>query len=1520
MTLGEWLDEVVADQAAEQGVDPDDLDRDERLDAIGARLDRLSRREEPQIDRSRRRRHRDDLAEETRARRPSRQTSADDARLADELLEAAIGKFENRAAQSEERTARALGSVATWIERSHDGRREEREALDAVADRLDSIEERIAKTQARLAAHAAPPTDKVEKRIEETARSLDERMNELARRIEAGEKARTEVPRPVVRPRLDVVDAVSQIARRREELDARAAVSAGEPAKAGWRNFGVDAPAAAPAPVRPRAPGHEVSDAPRPAVVAEIAPRAAATEGLQVEIRKLSQRLDELRRESSERRETPRVEIEALRAELAAMSRSLADLAPRNAVVGIEGAIRDLTQRVATSRDSGAFSGLLAPIEGMINELRASLRAHDPRPAAQALEREIRAINEKIDHIAQSAINPKALERIRQQSEEVRNLLAEAALRPVPVDRLERQISDLADRVDRMNSSSTPHADTAHVAALLSDARALVERSTSPAALTAIERRLEQLAARMDQALERPAPAINPRALEEMSSRIESLRSSIEARPTPQVDMRALDAALRELGAKLESPARSNVDVGALEALMREINTKLSLQDNTAPDHAALERIVQELGARIDRRTNPVIDTAPLEQVLRSLGDRPVEVDTGPLEAMMRELGAKLERAPSVAIDTKPLEEMMREFGSRLATAQPAAIDLAPLERMMRDFGAKLEDAQAAALDTRRLEGLMQDVSARLDRPAPAAFDGRRLEDLMHDVSAKLDRPAPGAFDAHRLEGFMQDVAAKLDRPSAAAFDPHRLEDLIHDVSAKLDRPALAAFDSHALDAHRLEGFMQDVAAKLDRPSAAAFDPHRLEDLIHDVSAKLDRPAPATFDSHALESMLYDLGARIDQRSNPVIDTQPLEQTLRALHDKLDLAASPKLTSRLIEQAVDSLAQRLDAQRLAGAPDSHEIANQIADIHDRLGALQTAPASNSALEQMVGELLGELDRTRKALQVAAVPAGAPAPALDPHIVESLADLRVEQTNTDRRVQATLTGVQDVLEKLVDRIGQIEDDVANVSHAAPLATSAPVAAPAPSRPSTPPPVVSAAAALNSIDSEYREAPIFAPARPLVDTGHEPPAKTVRAATAASSLRSLDGSDFLIEPGAGATPRGLEKAVGEGAPKSAINAHIAAARRAAQAALAESAAKDAEDASRAGDGASSTARSLEQAKAFFAGRRRPILLGAALLAIVVTLAALGIGALRQPNLHKAEMDAPAAPKVAKADDTAPPKADARVIDPSPVGSINPKSPVVYDSAKPSNPAPRELVASLPSGVPSGLRDAAADGDPAAQYELALRLVDGRGLTRDPHAASQWLERAAIQGLAPAQYRLGSLYEKGVGVPRDVAIAKSWYKKAADAGNARAMHNLAVLSAETVGIKPDYTEAAEWFSKAAQFGVKDSQYNLAILYARGMGVPQDLGQSWLYFSLAAQQGDADAGKKRDEVAAKMDAKALEAASSALSAFHVTTPNAAANEVSPPPGGWDAFKSGQAAPVAPASKTQATNAMAPGKSATAL
>jgi localization factor PodJL len=221
-------------------------------------------------------------------------------------------------------------------------------------------------------------------------------------------------------------------------------------------------------------------------------------------------------------------------------------------------------------------------------------------------------------------------------------------------------------------------------------------------------------------------------------------------------------------------------------------------------------------------------------------------------------------------------------------------------------------------------------------------------------------------------------------------------------------------------------------------------------------------------------------------------------------------------------------------------------------------------------------------------------------------------------------------------------------------------------------------------------------------------------------------------------------------------------------------------------------------------------------------------------------------------------------------------------------PFRPAPADMAAAIPAGVSSTLRAAAAAGDTGAETEMALRYLEGKSLTRDPKIAARWFEQAATQGLPFAQYRLAALYEKGTGVARDTALAKSWYLKAANSGNARAMHNLAVLFAEDGGAgKPDYAEAAHWFRRAAELGVRDSQFNLGVLLGRGLGVPQDLGQSWMWFSLASRQGDADAAKKRDEVAAKLDAAASAAATKALADFKGQTPDPSANEA---PGGWEA------------------------------
>ncbi len=203
---------------------------------------------------------------------------------------------------------------------------------------------------------------------------------------------------------------------------------------------------------------------------------------------------------------------------------------------------------------------------------------------------------------------------------------------------------------------------------------------------------------------------------------------------------------------------------------------------------------------------------------------------------------------------------------------------------------------------------------------------------------------------------------------------------------------------------------------------------------------------------------------------------------------------------------------------------------------------------------------------------------------------------------------------------------------------------------------------------------------------------------------------------------------------------------------------------------------------------------------------------------------------------------------------------------------------------------LKQAARTGDPAAFIELGTRYLEGKGAPRDPKTAALWFERASDFGSAPAQYRLGAMYREGRGVERNTKMALKYFQIASDAGNARAMHNTAVLLAEGVNGSPEYGAAGEWFKRAAEFGIRDSQYNLAILYARGLGVSQDLMASYAWFAAAAVNGDEDAGKKRDEVGARLSGEKLQQAKAAAAAWKPKTPDPAANEVAVPAGGWDA------------------------------
>jgi len=88
-----------------------------------------------------------------------------------------------------------------------------------------------------------------------------------------------------------------------------------------------------------------------------------------------------------------------------------------------------------------------------------------------------------------------------------------------------------------------------------------------------------------------------------------------------------------------------------------------------------------------------------------------------------------------------------------------------------------------------------------------------------------------------------------------------------------------------------------------------------------------------------------------------------------------------------------------------------------------------------------------------------------------------------------------------------------------------------------------------------------------------------------------------------------------------------------------------------------------------------------------------------------------------------------------------------------------------------------------------------------------------------------------------------------------------------------------------------------------ARGIGVEQNLAESFKWFSLAAAQGDADAARKRDDIAKRLDPQSLAAAKLAIQTFTPEPQPDDAFNVAGPAGGWDSAPA-QPAPAKPAAK----------------
>lgn len=87
-------------------------------------------------------------------------------------------------------------------------------------------------------------------------------------------------------------------------------------------------------------------------------------------------------------------------------------------------------------------------------------------------------------------------------------------------------------------------------------------------------------------------------------------------------------------------------------------------------------------------------------------------------------------------------------------------------------------------------------------------------------------------------------------------------------------------------------------------------------------------------------------------------------------------------------------------------------------------------------------------------------------------------------------------------------------------------------------------------------------------------------------------------------------------------------------------------------------------------------------------------------------------------------------------------------------------------------------AEQGDPEAQYQWAMLLMNGRHVERDREKGLEWLRKAAEQEDPDALFTLAGLYLDGRGVPRDPARAMDFLQQAAEQGHEKAQARLEAL----------------------------------------------------------------------------------------------------------------------------------------------
>ncbi len=307
-----------------------------------------------------------------------------------------------------------------------------------------------------------------------------------------------------------------------------------------------------------------------------------------------------------------------MRTDIGTMSAGLADLAPRDSVTALETAIRDLTKHIETSREEGMRETLLKPLAELADDLRQTLGNIDPHLSMDGLEREIKAVGDRLEVIGRSPPDPAALAHIQEQTQEIHRLLTAAAARPLPIEQIEKQVAALAAQIARQNVPMPIASGESF------DFSA--QQQTQVDSLGKIEDRLDDLVRKVEKAVTEGSLGAQQIDRESLEAVVRTLADKFADARDPQAGQAAFEALqgqITELAQRLE---RSDSGFSALTSLQRSIGDLFKhLEDtrfvaNEAAQAAAREAVreaMQQPGMAVAGVSQPVIsrEIADLREV-----------------------------------------------------------------------------------------------------------------------------------------------------------------------------------------------------------------------------------------------------------------------------------------------------------------------------------------------------------------------------------------------------------------------------------------------------------------------------------------------------------------------------------------------------------------------------------------------------------------------------------------------------------------------------------------------------------------------------------------------------------------------------------------------------------------------------------------------------------------------------------------------------------------------------------------